>query len=438
MTTLLKNLGAAALLGMLGTAHATVNVDVQVTADNAYAIYTGNDTVIYDFHGTAENFFASEIAAPETYNFTMNDGDIIYIAAWSDDATAQGLLAEFNIDGTVLTTSNSQWEVMATGIDLDFADPAPTITELTTQVNLANSGSVPSGGWVNTTLGGLNDTVWGTPGSVYVPSMASTLQWAWYHKPGAPGDTFSDGYNHDEYLVFRLEFPIGGCCLEDTCVNMTPDDCDLAGGFFNDLICENTDWTCPEDPVTGACCMETPDGMICQDISEIDCAEKAGDWFGLGTNCVDVLAECETDPDPDPDTGACCIDRPDGPECVEITKDLCKDSDGTWFGWGSLCVDVFEECMIVEEPVSGACCVKEECLDSTEEECTDLDGDFQGEDSTCLDIAVTCDDDPVSTDTDDGKPGSSSSCSSIGSGTGYGILVLMVSLMGLARRRQSA
>ena len=47
-----------------------------------------------------------------------------------------------------------------------------------TFINLANAGMVPSGGWVNTTLGGLNDDVWGTPGSVYVPSMASTLQWA--------------------------------------------------------------------------------------------------------------------------------------------------------------------------------------------------------------------------------------------------------------------
>jgi len=437
----LKNLLPAVMLGSAGIAHASpVNVDVQVTADNAYAIYSGNDTTIYDFHGTAENQLAGDIATPETYNFSINDGDIIYIAAWSDDATAQGLLAEFNIDGTILTTSNSQWEVMATGIDLDLGSPAPTMAELTDQVILANAGSVPSGGWVNATLGGLNDSVWGTPGSVYVPAMASTLQWAWYHKPGVIWDTFSDGYNHDEYLVFRLEFPIGGCCVEDTCLNLTPDDCEDIGGIYNDLLCESTDWTCEEEPDPGACCVEKDDGYVCMEVEEQECDDHMGDWFGPGTSCIDVLGECETvsDPDPDPETGACCIDRPDGPECVETTKNNCKTSDGNWFGWGSICVDVYEECMVVEEPEYGACCVKDECLDSTEEECEDMDGDFQGVGSTCLDTDVVCEEDvsdPVSTDPG-GASASSASCSVAASSGTQGVGLLLVSLLGLIRRRR--
>ena len=435
MNATLKTLISAALLGLTGTADAgPVNVDVQVTADNAYAIYSGNETDIYDFHGTAENHYAGDIATPETYNFTMNDGDIIYIAAWSDNQTAQGLLAEFNIDGTILTTGNSQWEVMATGIDLGFGSPAPTMAELTTQINLANAGSVPSGGWVNTTLGGLNDAVWGTPGSVYVPTMASTLQWAWYHKPGVVWDTFSVGYNHDEYLVFRLEFPIGGCCVDDACYNMTPDDCDLAGGLFNDLLCEDTDWTCPVEPDTGACCVEGADGAVCIEVEEWECTEQAGDWFGLGSNCADVLAECEADPDPD--TGACCIDRPSGPQCVEITKNNCKESDGIWYGWGSTCMDVIEECLLEEEPELGACCVKDECLESTEDECNALAGDYQGDGSSCLDVDVSCDSEPV---IGEHKPGKgSASCSTAGAAGGHGLGLLLVSLVGLvARRRQN-
>ena len=109
MNATFKTILSTALLGLGTTADAgPVTVDVQVTADNAYAIYSGNETDIYDFHGTAENHNAGDIATPETYNFSMDDGDIIYIAAWSDNLVAQGLLAEFNIDGTILTTGNSQ------------------------------------------------------------------------------------------------------------------------------------------------------------------------------------------------------------------------------------------------------------------------------------------------------------------------------------------
>jgi hypothetical protein len=441
MKTASKILLPAAFLGWTSPSNAgPVNVDVTLTADNAYAIYSGNETSIYDFHGTAFNVSAGQISIPETYNFSVDDGDIIYVVAWSDDATAQGLLAEFNIDGTILTTANSQWEVMATGIDLDIFDPAPTMSELTTQINLANAGAVPSGGWVNTTLGDVNDPHWATSGSVEVPSMASTLQWAWYHQPGLIQDTFSIGHDHDEYLVFRLEFPIGGCCVEDTCLNVTPDECDLLGGLYNDLLCESTDWTCEEEPDTGACCVEMADGFVCLDTSEEECNDNSGDWFGPGTNCIDVLGECEVEPEPD--IGACCVERPDGPECVETTKGSCKSSDGNWFGYGSLCVDVYEECMVVDEPVLGACCVKDECIESTEEECSDFDGEFNGEGTSCLDIGISCDDldDPVSTDPVSTDPGGASEpsagCSSVSTRLSDTVAVMLVGLLGVAYRRQ--
>ena len=437
-----KSIFTALLLGLSGQASATpVNVDVTLTVDNVYAIYSGNETSIYDFHGTASNTSASQISNPETYNFTVDDGDIIYVAAWSDDGIAQGLLAEFNIDGTILTTANSQWEVMATGIDLDIGDPAPTMAELTTQINLANAGSVPSGGWVNATLGDINDIHWSTSGSVHVPAMASTLQWAWYTQTGYTGDAFTPGYNHDEYLVFRLEFPIGACCVDDTCINLTPDDCELAGGIYSDILCESTDWECPVEPEIGACCVEGDDGFVCLDITQDECELNAGDWYGVGVNCADVLAECEVELEPE--TGACCVDRGDGPVCTEVAKDVCKNADGEWFGYGSVCVDVFEECAIVDEPEIGACCVKDECIDSTEDECTDLDGEFAGPGTSCLDIAVTCDEeeDPVEIGPmpKTGKEVASSlGCSTVAASgvKGWGLLGLVA--LGIVRRRRVA
>ena len=56
MDTKYKTLFAALLLGLSGQAEATpVNVDVTLTVDNVYAIYSGNETDIYDFHGSATN-----------------------------------------------------------------------------------------------------------------------------------------------------------------------------------------------------------------------------------------------------------------------------------------------------------------------------------------------------------------------------------------------
>jgi len=315
------------------------------------------------------------------------------------------------------------------------------MAELTTQINLANAGSVPSGGWVNTTLGNLNDTSWATSGSVHVPSMASTLQWAWYTQPGYVFDTFTPGYNHDEYLVFRLKFPITGCCVEDTCINMTPDDCVHSGGIVATELCESPDLECDPEPELGACCVEQDDGFVCIDTTEDECELDDGDWYGVGVNCADVLAECEVEPEPD--VGACCVDRPDGPACTEVTKDVCKSEDGEWFGYGSICVDVFEECAVVEEPELGACCVKDECIDSTEAECTEFEGEFAGPGTSCLDIAITCEeeDDPVDVGPapkEDKDISSSTGCATVAA-TGFkGWSLLGLAVLGLVRRRRVA
>lgn len=103
---LLKKIGLFAGLLFSQTALGW-NVSVQLTADNVYGIYTGDGNSVTAYHGGDSNTDAQDIRDAESYNFTMNNGDVIYVAAWSDDATSQGLLAEFNIDGAILTTSHT-------------------------------------------------------------------------------------------------------------------------------------------------------------------------------------------------------------------------------------------------------------------------------------------------------------------------------------------
>jgi len=416
-------LGAAAAISGLCTSTAAYawNVDVQLTADNAYAIYTGDANGVSAFHGGDENVTAADIRAAESYSFTMADGEAIYVAAWSDDGIAQGLLAEFNIDGTILTTSNSDWEVMATGIDLDVSSSAPSLVDLSAQIALANAGAVPSGGWVPSTIGVLNDGNSSVYGTQLVSSMASTINWAWYDSGNcsSANQPFSGGCNHDEYLVFRLPLPLGGCCLEDgSCVNTTEEKCETGGGVFagagefceleqtclptgaccmgdyceDDLTeqdcednqgtwygegsdCLDADVECPVDN-EGACCI----GEACYELSEHDCVHAGGYFYGEGTTCTDAVVECE----PEEETGACCVDE----TCYDLTEDQCRQKQGVFYGLGSACSDAALECEPVEE--TGACCIDEACYDLTEEECRLREGAFYGAGSDCSDEVVEC------------------------------------------------
>ena len=316
------------------------DVSVQLTADNAYAIYTGTSTEAIALHANESNALAQDIVNAESYNFNMATGDVVYVVAYSDDQTSQGLLAEFNIDGIILTTSNTDWEVMATGIDLDPGNAPPTLDQLTTQIGLANAGNVPSGGWVPSTIGELNDGSGPNFPTLQVSSMSTTVNWAWYESGNCTGtgQPFKPGCNHDEYLVFRMNIPLGGCCLpDDSCQNTTGPICEELGGLYegDGVFCE-LDTTCLIDESVGACCI---DGT-CLEINEDKCKDEEGAWFGYGTTCNDPEVECE----PVSETGACCIDG----ECADMTLDECWERNGSSYGEGTDCMDQEVVCHTIE------------------------------------------------------------------------------------------
>ncbi|HCH66796.1 MAG TPA: hypothetical protein DFR83_28595, partial [Deltaproteobacteria bacterium] len=378
-TTPLAAIVALSSLALTNEA-AAVPVTVQLTADNAYAIYTGSGSTVTDHWATEFNSLAGQIATPETYSFTMNDDDVIYVVAWSDDATHQGLLAEFDIGGTIVTTSSTHWEVMATGIDLDVGDPAPTIDNLTTQVQLGDAGGGASGGWVTPELGDLND------GSalVDVPAMASYVQWAWYRSAEtASGDTtFLPGANHDEYLIFRMKFPMEGCCLGDECFNTDPDDCMSLGGIplGDELLCEDFAGECVDlIEEAGACCTKDE----CVELSREACLEEEGTYLGDEVSCDDVDVDCTVEEPPE--TGACCVDG----ECVEMEHDKCLEQGGEFAGVGVTCDDIVGEC---DEPVSddGACCTDDMCEVIDRVTCEEGGGVFWGVGTDCDSADIEC------------------------------------------------
>jgi hypothetical protein len=189
---------AAALLGASGLAHAGI-VTATVTADNHYSIYGtiggsfvkigGNET------GAAGSPGQYNWSKAETYTFDTSDP--IYIAAWSDDAVAQGLLAEIDIEGLgTVYSGDFRWEVFATGIDLDTGAPHPLANDVAAQIALADANEW----WGTPYVGEANAS--GTLPWSKIAGISDDAQWMWNLK--GSGDALRGGKNHDEYLIFRL------------------------------------------------------------------------------------------------------------------------------------------------------------------------------------------------------------------------------------------
>ncbi len=209
ITTLLP--AVIILLLVAAAAPGQQNFDVTMTADNAYAIYYGDEFSATVQLGWAENTTPTMIWSTESYSLTIPDNSWIYIAAWSDDKVKQGVLADFTnltIGGQVVS-GNTPWEVTATGVDLDNASPPPSLALMTTEILDANAGTNPSLGWVTPTASPLDNLAGGIHG-VTIGTIDDDARWMWYDS-GA--DTTSanppftvpySGFEHDEFLIFRI------------------------------------------------------------------------------------------------------------------------------------------------------------------------------------------------------------------------------------------
>lgn len=196
---------ALALVGAVGMAQAAT-VQATVTADNHYALYSVNGGAI-NFVGRNE---VGPVGEPGTYNWSeaetwnFQTEDVIYIAAWSDDFFAQGLLGEFNVvGGPTIYTGNPVWQVYRTGIGRDGTDPAPSTAEMAAQIALATSNNLfrpASVGQLNTPAA----TPWGQ-----IANIDSDARWIWADVPQGQ-DPFEPGFDWDEYLIFCAVIPSPG------------------------------------------------------------------------------------------------------------------------------------------------------------------------------------------------------------------------------------
>lgn len=200
---------ALSVLGAAGAAHA--GVVATITADNHYALYTGNDWTDISFIGRNE---LGASGSPGQYNWSkaetwnFSPGAYIYVAVWSDDAVAQGWLGEFSIDGgPAILSSDPRWEYVATDLNLGDGDPAPAVSEIGSWVNLADTNLL----WDTPYVGGANGvSPWGS-----IAGISANAKWTWGN-PNERTNPLIGGDNFEEYQIFRMPTGVpspGGAAL---------------------------------------------------------------------------------------------------------------------------------------------------------------------------------------------------------------------------------
>ncbi|MEM1185925.1 MAG: hypothetical protein AAGI53_13105 [Planctomycetota bacterium] len=260
MTHLTRNAVLAASLALASPALA-VDVDGVITVDNAYGFGFGSAAgmTTSSYFGGLRNTSAADITnglpslytagdanagngftnvgvGPELYDLNgLPASDYMYIVAWSDDTSLQGVLGSFTVGTqTVGTVDNVGWEVYATGLDRDsniigdtLTNSAADIALINSQIALANvagggagtsvgwvdeNGMLPGGGFGSGALVFGDDNTGGVGGTHpfgAINGISSDSRWMWYNEdpatitnPFRAGPEGSDG--HHEFLIFRI------------------------------------------------------------------------------------------------------------------------------------------------------------------------------------------------------------------------------------------
>lgn len=211
------------------TPHTKVKGDVG--ADNFHALYSasceGTNMVVTQHaplsgNGCLWNF-------PAAYDFSTPDR-YIYIAAWSDDHVAQGLLHDLKFNGEKAFSGSPAWRVYATGVDRDTCAEAPTPAEMKAWITTACS----TNAWVPTVTNGPTNTFagiasWDMVTTWYpLPEISDEAQWTWFDSGLCGGfpQPFVGDCNHSELLIFRLQVShVRGYISADNAFNVyTADD----------------------------------------------------------------------------------------------------------------------------------------------------------------------------------------------------------------------
>lgn len=174
------------------------------TCDNSYQVWVGTEDEVHTLLLEATNMKTVNIAQGEDLPPTAPEpGQYLYIVAWSDDFIYQGLIGAFKGDITILS-GDSRWKVLPTGRN-KHNKQFPTIKEIN---NAMEDGC---DNWRDPTFGATNG---GPPWNFPIIGIPEAARWMWYDSnkdrkgkyPSPPYVPFGSGFNHDEFLIFRIPY----------------------------------------------------------------------------------------------------------------------------------------------------------------------------------------------------------------------------------------
>lgn len=142
------------------------DIEVVITADNAYSFAYGTVDNVAKFFGGVEAVTAGQIfncgEGPEKYVVPAADAQnatYLYIIAWDDSAVTNGVLARFrrkdggNGFGEDVFTGTPGWEACATGIHYQVGTGGPSLAVINEYIGKCNAAALDpntsSVGWVD-------------------------------------------------------------------------------------------------------------------------------------------------------------------------------------------------------------------------------------------------------------------------------------------------
>ncbi|KYF95294.1 hypothetical protein BE17_11100 [Sorangium cellulosum] len=229
-------IGPGEIAGVGGGSGLSTDVNVIITADNAYGFGYGTGDKLLNYFGGIENLLAGEIFScpvghgPESYRVpagSADAGNYLYIVTYADMLTTQGVLGQFFRDGAEpVFTGSGAWEVCATGEDYDLGSHGPALETINEHIASCNRGGLDpqttSAGWVtaepsaygHVAFGEANDTARDDPqpGNEFpiVCGIDEGARWMWFEwdPDRSSGSPFlwpgGDGNVTKDFLIFRL------------------------------------------------------------------------------------------------------------------------------------------------------------------------------------------------------------------------------------------
>lgn len=175
------------------------------TCDNSYQVWIGTEETVETLLLQATNIKTVNILQGE--NLPPCDprpGLYLYITAWSDDSIFQGLIGAFVGEETILS-GDPRWRVLPS-----YRNKGNRQWPTQREINMVISAFRPQD-WQVPAVGASNG---GPPWNFKILGIPDDAHWMWYDSnkdplpkyPTPPYVPFGSGFNHDEFLIFRIPY----------------------------------------------------------------------------------------------------------------------------------------------------------------------------------------------------------------------------------------